>query len=83
MLTVAGAAALTGRSFQAINQAIGVLTIGGVLSKTTVGNRNRAFQAGEVIEAFTDLERQLASPEDDTRAAPPMRPAPSRPLSRP
>lgn len=78
VLTVAGAAELTGRSFQAANEGIEVLSAAGVLTKTTVGNRNRAFQAAEVIDAFTDLERQLASPADDTRVAPPVRPAPAR-----
>jgi len=31
-----------------------------------------------VIDAFADLERQLASPEADTAAAPPARPVPAR-----
>ena len=37
------------------------LTEAGVLSQVTVGKRNRAFEAKEVINAFTDLERQSAS----------------------
>jgi Fic family protein len=78
VLTAAGAAELTGRSFQAANEAIDVLTKARVLSKTTVGYRNRAFEAREVIDAFTDLERQLASPSGDTRVSPPARPAPAR-----
>jgi hypothetical protein len=44
------------------------LTEAGVLSQVTVGKRNRAFEATEVINAFTDLERQLASPGGDTRS---------------
>ena len=31
-----------------------------------MGRRNRAFEAPEIINAFTDLERQLASPDGDT-----------------
>ena len=46
--------------------------------QTTVGRRNRAFEAPELIDAFTDLERRLASPEGETRSAPPARPAPRR-----
>ena len=34
-----------------------------ILKQVTVGRRNRAFEAPEVIETFTALERQLASPE--------------------
>jgi hypothetical protein len=46
----------------------------------TVGKRNRAFEAKDIINAFTDLERQLASPGGDTRVSPPARPVtPRRP----
>lgn len=83
VITVAGAAELTGRSFQAANAAIEILEGARVLSRATAGKRNRAFQAAEVIDAFTDLERQLASPADDTRVAAPARPVPARPGSRP
>jgi hypothetical protein len=34
-----------------------------------VGKRNRAFEAPEVIEAFTSPERQLTSPGGDTRTS--------------
>ena len=34
-----------------------------------VGRRNRAFDAVEFIDLFTSLERQLASPDGDTRIA--------------
>jgi len=33
----------------------------GILTQVTVGRRNRAFEAPAIINAFTDLERQLAS----------------------
>ena len=73
ILTVASAAELIGRSTQAANEAITRMVGAKVLSQTTVGRRNRAFEAAEVIRAFTDLERQLASPTGDTRIAPPAR----------
>ena len=71
ILTVQSAADLIGRSVQATNEAIARLAEAKVLSQTTVGRRNRAFEAPELISAFTDLERQLASPSGDTRTAPP------------
>jgi hypothetical protein len=49
-----------------------------VLTQVTLGRRNRAFEARELIDAFTDLERQLASPRGDTRVAPPSRRVPRR-----
>jgi len=79
VVTVQSAAALVNRSTQAVNEAIGRLTEAGVLKQTTVGRRNRAFEASDLINAFTDLERQLASPEGDTRTSAPGRRVPYRP----
>jgi len=78
ILTVQSAAELIGRSAQATNQAIARLAEANVLSQTTVGKRNRAFEAPEVIRTFTALERQLASPSGDARTAPPTRRVPRR-----
>ena len=61
IITVQSAAALIGRSEQAVNEAIPRLVEAGVLVQTTVGRRNRAFEAPDLIDAFNDLERQLAS----------------------
>jgi Fic family protein len=77
ILTVKSAAALVDTSEQAVNQAIARLVDAGILQQTTVGRRNRAFEAPDLIDAFTDLERQLASPEGDTRFSPPQRRVPS------
>lgn len=79
VLTAQTAAALIGRSVQATNEAIGQLASVGVLKQTTVGKRNRVFEAPELIDAFTALERQLASPDADTRTSPPARRVPYRP----
>jgi Fic family protein len=79
ILTVASAAELIDRSFPAVNDAISRLTEAGVLKQITIGRRNRAFEAKEVIDAFTSLERQLASPVGDTRSSPPTRPVTPRP----
>ena len=78
IVTVAAAAELTGRSVQAANEAVARLEDAGILTQITVGRRNRAFEAPEVIEVFTDLERRLASPAGDTRVSPPSRPTPAR-----
>jgi Fic family protein len=78
MLTASTAAALIGRSFQAASQAIDRLVKAGVLVQVNVGRRNRAFEAPELIEVFTALERQLASPGGDTRASEPVRDVPRR-----
>ena len=79
VLTAASAAELIGRSFPAVNEAIARLIEADVLKQITVGKRNRVFEADEVIDAFTSLERQLASPAGDTRSSPPSRPVVRRP----
>jgi hypothetical protein len=50
----------------------------GVVTLVTVGRRNRAFEAGDVVRAFMDLERQLASPVGDTVVSPPTRRVPAK-----
>ena len=79
VLSTASAARATDRSFQATSQAVKRLADAGVLRQITVGRRNRAFEAPELIDTFTTLERRLASPTADTRvaAADPRSPAPS------
>ena len=73
VLTVTGAASLIGRTFPAANNAVAVLSEAGVLRQVTVGARNRAYEAPDIISAFTDLERQLASPHGNTRTSQPNR----------
>ena len=76
VLTATTAAELTDRSFQAANQAIDRLVAADVLVQVNVGRRNRAFEAPELIDAFTALERPLASPEGDTLVSEPIRDVP-------
>ena len=78
LLTATTASDLIGRSFQATSLAIDRLVEAGVLKQVTVGRRNRAFEAPELIAAFTALERQLASPEGDTLVSAPFRRVPRR-----
>ena len=78
VVTVRSASSLIGRSAQAVNEAIPRLVEAGILRQTTVGRRNRAFEATELIDAFTDLERRLSSPTGDTRTSAPARAVPRR-----
>lgn len=78
IVTVGAAAEIVGRSFQQTNAAIARLADANVLKQVTIRRRNRAFEASEVIDGFTDLERQLASPTGDTRSSPPVRAVPRR-----
>lgn len=78
LITVKAATGLIDRSFQATNQAVTRLVDAGILATVSVGRRNRAFEAKDVIDTFTNLERQLASPTRNTRSAPPNRQVPYR-----
>lgn len=69
IITVNSAAELIGRSYQQTNEAIGLLENAGIVTRTTARTRNRVFEARAVLDAFNDLERQLASPEGDTRTS--------------
>jgi hypothetical protein len=77
VVTAATAAVLVGRSTQKANDAIERLVAAGILTQTTVGRRNRAFEAVGLVDALIGFERRLASPIGDTRAAPPARPVPA------
>ena len=79
IVTVKSAAELSGRSFKAANDGIARLVDAGILRQISVGRRNRAFEAPDVLEEFTALERQLASPAGDTRTSMPSRRVPRRP----
>jgi hypothetical protein len=78
VVSVSSAADLIGRSFQATNEAMTRLEVAGVVRQVNVGRRNRAFEAPAIIDAFSALERQLASLTGDTRSPPPDRPASAR-----
>jgi Fic family protein len=78
IVTVNGVAELLGRSVTAANEAIERFADAGILTPVRAGRRNRVWEATEVIDAFTDFERALASPLGDTRARAPARPAPAR-----
>ena len=79
LITVTSAAGLIGRTFPPANEAIRRFAGAGILHPVKVGRRNRAFEATGVIEAFTALERQLASPQGNTLTSEPSRRVPYRP----
>lgn len=79
ILTVRGAAAVLGRSFATANTAIDTLVAAGILTPTKTSRRNRVFEARQLVDAFTALERQLASPDGNTRTSAPERVVPMRP----
>lgn len=60
VLSVRGAMVLLGRSKPQVNGAVARLEQAGALRQVSVGRRNRVFEATEAIDAFADLERQLA-----------------------
>ncbi len=78
IITAQSAGGLLDRSFKAANDAIARLVEADILRQVNVGRRNRAFEAPEVIEAFTALERQLASPRGDPMISEPARRVPRR-----
>jgi Fic family protein len=78
IVSVETAAKAIGRSDEAVRLAIKNLVNAGILNQTSKGRRNRTFEATEIINAFRSFERQLASPDGDTRTSKPTRPVPQR-----
>jgi Fic family protein len=80
IVTAKTAAKLIRRSDEAANQAISRLAEAKILAPMRVGQqRNRVFEARDVITAFTNLERRLASPVGNTKIARPTRAVPYKP----
>ena len=80
IVTVESASKLIGRSKARTTDAVNALAKAGVLRQRNVGRqRYRVFEASEVLDIFTGLERVLASPTGDTRMQPPARRVPDRP----
>lgn len=78
VVTVASASALIGRSKARTTDAVNTLAAAGILRQRDVGRRRyRVFEATDVLDLFTGLERALASPTGDTATAAPARPVPA------
>jgi hypothetical protein len=79
VITVESAAQLIGRSEMRTGDAVNRLEAAGVLRQRNIGKqRYRVFEAADVVELFTGLERALASPTGNTATAPPTRRVPRR-----
>lgn len=80
ILSVATAAGVIGRSKARTTDAVNALAAAGILRQRNVGKkRYRVFEAADVLDLFTGLERALASPTGNTATAPPGRRVPARP----
>jgi len=80
LVSVGSASELIGRSKARTTDAVNALAGAGILRQRDIGRqRYRVFEATDVLDLFTGLERALASPSGDTLAAPPVRRAPARP----
>ena len=80
IVNVESASKLIGRSKARATDAVNRLAEAGVLQQRNVGRqRYRIFEAAEVLDLFTGLERALASPTGDTRDGRPVRLVPQRP----
>jgi Fic family protein len=62
VLTAESAATLIGRTFKPANDAIQRLVEAGILHQITIGRRNRAYEAPEIIDAFTEYTYLTARP---------------------
>lgn len=78
VVSVESAALATGKSIEAMRQAVAAFSDADILSQTSKGKRNRIFEATEVIDEFTRYERSLATISGDTRFEKPKRAVPCR-----
>lgn len=79
IITAESASKLIGRSKARATDAVNTLADAGVLTQRNIGRqRYRVFEASDVLDLFTGLERALASPTGNTQTAPPGRRVPAR-----
>ena len=79
LITVESSAELISRSEVAAGAAINRLLDAGILRQRNIGKqRYRIFEAPEVLDLFTSLERALSSPTGDTSTEALVRPLPQR-----
>jgi Fic family protein len=78
LLSIQSASALLDRSVAPTIDAIEALVSVGILRPTTKRQRGQVYEAREIVDAFRDLERQLASPSANTQIEKPTRPVPQR-----
>lgn len=76
---MASAAKVLGRSTQAANTALAQLEAAGVVAQVSLGRRNRAFEAKELLQLVNVFERRLGTADDGNE---PVRPVPARKRTR-
>lgn len=80
LFTVGSITPSVGKTVPAVNASVERFIAAGAVKKTSAGKRNRLFEAVGVIDAFTSLERNLASIADDIATEKPRRPVPLKPI---
>ncbi|HET9096640.1 MAG TPA: Fic family protein [Candidatus Baltobacteraceae bacterium] len=79
VITLAAAQKIIDRSLRATIDGMQRLVDAGIVKPIDLGRRRKQiYEAREIIDVFTALERQLASPAGDTKIEPPTRRVPSR-----
>jgi Fic family protein len=80
LTTVSNLQKMTGSALSSVTNAVTRLEKADILRPVNLGRkRGQVYEAREIMDAFTDLERQLASPADDTFVEAPVRTVPRRP----
>jgi Fic family protein len=79
VFSVDTAAAYLNQERDSVEQAVARMLNAGVIKQSSLGRRNRTFEAIGLLDQFTRLERQLASVSADTETDQPSRRVPQRP----
>lgn len=82
VISIESGARLTGRSREAVRQAVASLVDAGVLRQSAKNRKSNIFTARDVLDAFTAYERALAVPGGDTAVEKNVRRVPQRPPRR-
>lgn len=78
VVSIASAARLTGRSYEAARGAVASLVAAGILRQNARNRKSDLYVAYDIVEAFTGYERSLATAGGDTAIERPAYPVPQR-----
>lgn len=79
VISIESGTRLTGRSREAVRQAVATLVDAGVLYQSAKNRKSNIFAARDILDAFTAYERSLAVPGGDTAVEKNARRVPQRP----
>ncbi|MBM6676064.1 Fic family protein [Olsenella uli] len=82
VISIESGARLTGRSREAVRQAVATLVDAGVLYQSAKNRKSNIYAARDILDAFTAYERALAVPGGDTAVEKSARHVPQRPAHR-